>query len=87
MSPSGKKAGARKAAKAEKEPGKIGKLFTLGSTVTLVPVLRSRFKKARAEGDKLNQLEAVVSAAALAIGVAKVLRKKKPGAASGKSGD
>lgn len=75
----------KKAAKAEKEPGKVGKLITLGSTVTLVPVLRSRFRKARSEGDKLNQLEAVLSAAVLAVGAAKVLRRKKPG--SGKSGD
>ena len=73
------------AAKAGKEPGKLGTLITLGSSITLIPVLRSRFQKARAEGDKLNQLEALLSAAALAIGAAKVLRKRKPG--SGKSGD
>jgi hypothetical protein len=73
----------KKAGKADKEPGKLGKLITLGSSVTLIPVLRSRFRKARAEGDKLNQLEAVLSAAVLAVGAAKVLRKKKPAAKGG----
>jgi hypothetical protein len=67
----------------EKEPGKLGKLFALGGTVTLIPVLRSRFRKARAEGDRLNQLDVLVSALALAVGAAKLLRKKKPAEKSG----
>jgi hypothetical protein len=64
--------------KGDKEPGKIGKAIALGGSVTLLPVLRSRFRKARAEGDRLNQLDVLVSAAALAVGAAKLLRKKKP---------
>jgi hypothetical protein len=64
--------------KSGKEPGKLGKAIALGGSVTLIPVLRSRFRKARAEGDRLNQLDVLVSAAALAVGAAKLLRRRRP---------
>jgi len=67
--------------KAEKRPGRIGTLFAVGSSVTLAPVLLRRFKDARAKGDKLAVVDATVSAAALAVGVAQVLRARKGGKA------
>ncbi|GAA1997592.1 hypothetical protein [Catenulispora subtropica] len=65
-----------------KSRGKVGTLFAVGSSVTLAPVLLRRFKEARAKGDKLAVADAAVSAAALAVGVAQVLRARK-----GRSGE
>jgi hypothetical protein len=69
-----------------KPRGKIGTLFAIGSSVTLVPVLLRRFKEGRAKGDKLAIADAAVSAAALAVGVLQVLRSRKSsGAGKGKA--
>lgn len=70
--------------KKTKSRGKLGTLFAVGSSVTLAPVLKRRYKEARAKGDKLAIADVAVSAAALTVGVLQVLRARK---GSGKKGE
>ena len=63
--------------KKDKTPGKLGSLFAVGSAVALSPVVYRRYKDAKRAGDKLAAVDAVVSAAALLVGVLKVTRARK----------
>jgi hypothetical protein len=64
----------RKSKKADK---KDPSLFGLVASAALLPVLASRFRKARASKDRLEILDVVASAAVIGTGAAKVLRKRR----------
>ena len=63
--------------KSVKSSKKDASLFGLIASVSLLPVLANRFRKARASKDKLELLDVAASVAVLGTGAAKILRKRR----------